>query len=137
VSVVEIVQPRRPKRLGARKAQNRSRVTNRDGLLPDVDGRTALARRFRDIASAILADQAGADECSEARKQLIRRFAAAAVLAEQMEAQLAKGESIAVAEHALLCSSLVRLSNRIGIDRRARDLGPTLGQILRQGIDHG
>jgi hypothetical protein len=58
-------------------------------LLPDVDGRSAIARRYRDIVSAILVDQGGADQCSEARKQLIRRFAAASVLAEQMEAALA------------------------------------------------
>lgn len=52
------------------------------------DGRGVIARRFKDIAGAILADQAGADQCSEARKQLIRRFAAAAVLASNWKAAL-------------------------------------------------
>ena len=28
-------------------------------MLPDVDGRSGIARRFRDIASAILVDQGG------------------------------------------------------------------------------
>jgi antitoxin (DNA-binding transcriptional repressor) of toxin-antitoxin stability system len=45
---------------------------------------------------------------------LIRRFAAAAVLAEQLEARIARGEEITLTDHALLCSSLVRLAQRIG-----------------------
>ena len=94
-----------------------------------------MARRFKDIANAILADQAGPDQCSEARKQLIRRFAAAAMLAEQLESRLANGEQIDIAEHATLSSTLVRLAQRIGIDRRAKDIGPTLGELLRADLD--
>jgi hypothetical protein len=93
-------------------------------LLPDIDGRSAIARRFKDIASRILADQGGADQCSETRVQLVRRFAAAAVLAEQMESRLANGEQIDIQQHALLCSTLTRLAQRIGIERRARDVTP-------------
>jgi hypothetical protein len=117
------------KRVGSRpvpgrKSYGRSRISNGKDLLPDIDGRSIVARRYRDIASAILADQAGADQCSEARKQLIRRFAAAAVLAEQLEARLANGEQIDITEHATLSSTLVRLAQRIGIDRVPRDITP-------------
>jgi hypothetical protein len=52
-------------------------------------------------------------------------------LAEQMEACLANGETININEHALLCSSLVRLAQRIGIDRVAKDISPSLSDILR------
>jgi hypothetical protein len=44
-------------------------------MLPDVDGRSGIARRFLDIASAILVDQGGEAQCSESRKQLVRCFA--------------------------------------------------------------
>jgi hypothetical protein len=74
--------------------------------------------------NAILADQGGADVCSESRTQLIRRFAAAAVLAEQMESRLANGEQIDIAEHATLSSTLVRLAQRIGINRMPHDITP-------------
>ena len=74
-------------RLVPRKASARSRVSNGGHILPDVDGRSAVARRYRDIAAQIIADMGGASQCAEARLQLIRRFAAAAVLAEQMEAR--------------------------------------------------
>jgi hypothetical protein len=109
---------------GRRSSKQRSRLTNGTALLPDIDGRSAIARRFKDIASRILADQGGADQCSETRVQLVRRFAAAAVLAEQMESRLANGEQIDIQQHALLCSTLTRLAQRIGIERRARDVTP-------------
>src|SRR3984893_3781455 len=71
-----------------RSSKQRSRMTNGTALLPDIDGRSAIARRLKDITSAILADQGGADQCSQSRLQLVRRFAAAAVLAEQLESRL-------------------------------------------------
>jgi hypothetical protein len=89
-----------------------------------------VAGRYRDISNAILVDQGGLDQCSESRLQLIRRFAAAAVIAEQMEANLANGEEIDVGQHALLCSTLTRLASRIGIDRVARDVTPSLQDYL-------
>jgi hypothetical protein len=66
----------------------RSAISNGSKLLPNVDGRSLVARRFRDICAAIVIDQGGDDNCSESRKQLIRRFAALAVQAEAMEAKL-------------------------------------------------
>jgi hypothetical protein len=117
---------RRP--IVARKA--RSRVSNGSATLPAVDGRSAVVRRFRDIVGQITADQGGAERLSEARLQLVRRFAAAAVLAEQLEARLARGEQIDVAQHALLCSTLVRVAQRIGIDRRAKSIAPDLADYL-------
>ena len=89
-----------------------------------------MARRFKDIAGAILTDQGGADQCSESRLQLVRRFAAAAVLAERMEARLANGEEINIAEHGLLCSTLVRIAQRIGINRVPKTLVPSLHDYL-------
>jgi len=119
------VAPRSPADNGRqppRKPTARSRVSNGRDVLPDIDGRSCIARRYRDIMSAILVDQGGADQCSESRKQLIRRFAAAAVLAEQLEARLANGEQIDIAEHSTLSSTLVRLAQRIGTNRVARDV---------------
>ena len=70
------------------------------------------------------------DQLSEARLQLVRRFAAAAVLAEQLEAALANGQEINVERHALLCSTLTRLAQRIGLDRRAKNITPSLREYL-------
>ena len=113
-----------------RKAHGRSRITNGRDVLPNVDGRSIIARRFRDIVNAMIADHGGADQCSESRIQLIRRFAAAAVLAEQMEAVLAQGNSIDIREHALLCSTMVRIARQIGVKRVPRNVTPTLVDYL-------
>jgi hypothetical protein len=116
-----------------RKAQARSRLSNARDLLPNVDGRSLIARRYRDIVSAIASDQGGADRLSETRLQLIRRFAAAACLAEQLEARLARGEQIDIQEHCLIVSTMVRVAQRIGVDRVPRDVAPSLAEYLKQG----
>jgi len=115
---------KRPTRVPAvdLKSHGRSKVSNGKDILPDCDGRSVIARRYRDIASAILVDQGGADLCSESRKQLVRRFAAAAVLAEQMEAALARGQEISITEHCLLASTMVRVANKIGVDRVPKEI---------------
>jgi len=125
-------------RLVSRKAPARSRVSNGNDVLPGIDGRARISRRYRDICAAIASDQGGAAYMSEARMQLIRRFAASAVLAEQMESRLANGETIDINEHATLSSTLVRLAQRIGIDRRAKDVTPSLADIAAQiEVDKG
>jgi len=117
-----------------RKPRGRARVSNGASILPGVDGRSALGRRYRDIAEALISDQGGAANLSEAKLQLIWRFAAAACLAEQMESRLVRGEPIDLQEHATLCSSLVRLGQRIGINRVARDVTPTVAQYLEHVV---
>ena len=122
--------PPKSTNLAARKPEAKSRVSNGVDVLPNVDGRGLVARRYRDIAAAIAADQGGVDHISETRLQLIRRFAAAAVLAEAAEARLANGEQINIGEHALLSSTLVRIAQRIGIVRRSRNIVPDLRDYL-------
>ena len=78
----------------------------------------------------MLADQGDVSECSDSRRQLIRRFSAACVLAEELWGRLARGEEIDVERHALLCSTLTRLAQRIGLDRRAKNIAPSLGDYL-------
>jgi hypothetical protein len=123
--------PGRPK-ISPRSVTNRSRISNGKEILPGIDQRLAIARRYRDLVAQIVSDQGGVDRCSETRMQLIRRFASGAVLAEELEARLARGESVDISEYALLSSTLVRLANRIGIERVARVISPTLSDILRR-----
>jgi hypothetical protein len=127
---LQVKAPR--KRAADPKVYGKSKVSNGLDMLPDVDGRCLIARRYRDIASAMVADQGGAAQLSEARLQLVRRFAAAAVIAEQMEADLANGKQIDISEHALLCSTLVRVARQIGVNRIAKDITPSLDEYLRQ-----
>jgi hypothetical protein len=113
-----------------RSVNARSKVSNGTDLLMGIDGRSATARRYRDLYASIAQDQGGIERMSEARAQLIRRFAAASVMAEMMEAKLVGGENIDLQEYSQLSSTLVRLAQRIGIDRRARNITPTLAEYL-------
>jgi hypothetical protein len=126
--------PRPPRKLlPPRSLTNRSRVSNGREILPGIDGRSAAARRVYDICSAIAADLGGADRLSETRLSLVRRFASLATLAEEQEARLAEGKEVDVATLAGLSSTLCRLASRIGLKRVAKDITPTLAEILQPG----
>jgi hypothetical protein len=116
----------------------RSRMTNgtRGAVFPGIDQRSAIARRFRDVIAAIASDLGGAANTTETKLHLVRRFAALVVQAEAMEARLAEGEQIDVNAHAHISSTLVRLAARIGLKRVAKDITPTLSEILRDDEAH-
>ena len=123
---------RRQPAASVRKPTVRSRVTNGADILAGIDQRSAVARRYRDLVAAVAADMGGVDHCSEARLQLIRRFAALSVQAEAMEAQLANGADIDITEYSQLTSTLVRVVARLGINRIARNVTPALRDYLEE-----
>lgn len=110
-----------------KKPVRRSKAGNGNTLfVDDVDGRTVVARRYKDILSAVIEDQGGIDHVSEITQHLARRFAGLAVQAEALEAALARGESISLADHTQLASTLTRLATRLGVGRKAREIVPTI-----------
>ena len=109
----------------------RSRLTNHVDLLPGLSGRSAPARRFRDLVRAYIADAGGIDRCSEVKLGLLRRLAAASVLAEAMEARAVSGAAIDVNEFCTLASTTVRLAQRVGINRTPKNVTPSLDQYLQ------
>lgn len=111
------------------EATARARATNHKDLL-EIDGRSAEARRFRDLVLEILQDQGGLENCAQARIQLIRRFAAASVIAEALEAKFVNGQQIDIGIHGQLCSSLVRIAQRIGINRRLKNVTQALADYI-------
>jgi hypothetical protein len=114
------------------KRFGRSTVTNHKDLLPQLDGRTGAARRFRDLVNAFIVDMGGLENCSEIKLGLLRRLAAATVQAERLEALMINGEAVDVPTLCTLASTTVRLAQRIGIDRVARDVTPTLDDIAAE-----
>lgn len=70
----------------------RSRVSNGTAILPGVDGRSALARRYRDLVAALSSDlEAGQ---SQAAGFQIRNAASLQLHAEELTARLVRGEAI-------------------------------------------
>jgi hypothetical protein len=111
-------------------SRTRSAITNHKDQLPGLDGRSASARRFRDLANAFVADMGGLDRCSEIKLGLLRRLAAITVQAELLEARMVNGEAVDIATLCSLASTTVRLSQRLGLERQARNVTPSLGQYL-------
>src|SRR5258705_13392337 len=113
---------------GELPSRARSAVTNHKD--PGLDGRSATARRFRDLVNAFVADMGGLDRCSEIKLGLLRRLAATTVQAEMLEARMVNGEAIDIATLCTLASTTVRISQRLGLERRARNVTPSLNQYL-------
>jgi hypothetical protein len=66
--------------------KSRSAVSNHRDLLPGLDGRSAAARRFRDLVLAFISDQGGLDGLSEVKLGLIRHGRATRSPAHQQRA---------------------------------------------------
>jgi hypothetical protein len=102
------------------------------GCLPDVDQRTATAKRYRALAADLLSDLGGSSECSTNELELIRRISALGVLCSQVETRIVRGESLSETEHANYIAALNaqgRASARLGLRRRAKPV-PSLSDYL-------
>ncbi len=121
----------RPRVGHAERADQRSRITNHADLLPDVKGNSAAARRFRDLVRSYIVDQGGLDRCAEVKLGLLRRLAALTVQAEQLEAAQLNGDDVDIAKLCNLDSTILRLSSRLGLERRAKPV-KTLDDHLRE-----
>jgi hypothetical protein len=117
-----------------RHKKARSKITNHVDLLPDLDGRSSAARRFRDLVSAFLVDMGGIENCSEIKLGLVRQLAAVTVQAELLAAQMVNGVPVDIPTLCQLASTTVRLSTRLGIARIAKNIGPSFGDLLRDDI---
>jgi hypothetical protein len=118
------------------KDPQRSRITNGSALLPGIDGRSAWVRRAKDLFALHMADLGGEDNVSEAERALVRRAVTLTVELERREvmfAQASAADDEALAIYQTTVNTLRRTLESLGLQRRPRDVGPTLGQILRDG----
>ena len=74
--------------------RQRSKMTNGSQLLPGINGRSAPARRYRDLCTAFANDLGGESVLREADKALVRQAAALTVRSEEMQAALVRGDDI-------------------------------------------
>jgi hypothetical protein len=115
----------RHRKVGVKSKSNSSQVTNGAKLwLPGVDGRSAVARRTRDIFDQLCSDLGGHDHLSEAQTQLCRRAAMISISCEQMEADSAAGQRIDLDLFGKLTDRLGRTLQRLGIKRENTNGAP-------------
>src|SRR5215831_15967013 len=113
-------------------SRHRSAVTNGKRLHVVNPGDTAWARRFRDVLTEIVSDLGGPDLLSEGQRQLARRIATISIACERMEGEAAAGEPINLELYGRLTDRLGRALQRLGLERKPRDVTPTLADYLAQ-----
>jgi hypothetical protein len=110
------------------KPEGRSRVGNGKDVLSGVDGRSALVRRYKEVLAQLVSDMGG--DLSEAKEMIARRASTLAVWCEQAEASMANGNELDIGEFTTATNTLRRLLSDIGLERKARDVTPTLAKYI-------
>jgi hypothetical protein len=117
------------KRLTPTKACFKSSITTGTRLLHEVDGRSLVMRRLRDIIHAHQSDLGGADELSEGQTAILRRAALLQLQLEMMEQRFALREDGCASANEIetyqrTASTLRRLLESLGLHqgRKARDV---------------
>lgn len=109
---------------GSTKLQS-SKVTNGSALLPQLDGRTSWARRYKDLVALHVADLGGPASISQAQLNLIRRAAALTVELERWECRFAVYDGASATDllaYQRCLNSVRRTLEALGLERRVRDI---------------
>jgi hypothetical protein len=125
------VRPQRERR------RPRSAVTSGRKLFVAGDPNSAWARRFHDLVVGHIADAGGRDRISEAQFALCKRAAALECELEQLEGRLSQGEQIDLDRYGRAASHLRRILESIGLERKPREVVPTIEQYARQLRERG
>jgi hypothetical protein len=122
------------------KVYGRDRVTNGNALLGDIDGRTAWARRYRDLVGIHVADMAGPELITQRELDLVRHGVALDIELERMAAAWAEAggstpEALDVFQRSL--NAIRRTWSTLGLARRSKDVTPDLQTYLRDSRRRG
>jgi hypothetical protein len=98
----------------------------------ELDGRTNAAKAFDKLVGEIERDLGGRDQLSAIELTLIEGYAGAAVALQDMNARRALGQPVDMAEHSQVASTMVRIASRLGLNKRMRDVTPSLDDILSE-----
>ena len=112
----------------------RSAVTNGARLFVEGSGTSAWSRRYADLIAGHVSDLGGRDALSEARFSLIRRASAIECELEVLEGRLSRGEPVDLNFFGRGASHLHRILETLGLERVPKNIGPTLGDLLREDL---
>jgi hypothetical protein len=116
--------------VAARPSRLRSRVTNGSKMVAGLDGRSAEARRYRDLVISYADDLGGANKLTEAQRTLIAQAATLQVQSERVQAAVLRGDVVDVEQLTRLANAAMRILTRLGLKRERRDLTPSLDDYL-------
>jgi hypothetical protein len=105
-----------------------------------LDQRSAWARRLKDLIADHLSDLGGPEAVSHAESVIVRRAAMLTLQVELMEQRFAQneaGEASAkqIETYQRTTNTLRRTLESLGLQRRQRDVTPTLSAYLRSRVE--
>jgi hypothetical protein len=100
----------------------RTAIANGRAVLEGVDGRTHVARRYRELNALISRDVSPNADLTEAQRQLIRSAAGLVVLRERLDVAAVKGKDIDATQYCQISNTLRRVLVTVGLTRVPIDI---------------
>ena len=119
------------------KPRGRSKLTNHRGLLPGAPHRDIWSRRFRDLTALHVSDLGSEENIACAEHAILRRCVTLQIELERREVLFAQNGGASDAQlqvYQQASNSLRRLLQALGLQRRTKQIGMSLGEVLRE--DH-
>jgi hypothetical protein len=96
----------------------------------DLDRRTKASQIALEIRSAIMADLGGEDRLSTLERLMVENAAFSSTVLRDAHVRWLKGEPVTVPEIVSLERTFNRTAQALRLERRQRDITPSLGQYL-------
>jgi hypothetical protein len=96
----------------------------------ELDSRSNAAKFFDRLVIEVENDLGGRENLSSIERALIEAFAGATVSMNHLNTLLLLGQPIDFAQHCASVSAMVRVASRLGLQRRSKDVGPSLQDYL-------
>jgi hypothetical protein len=103
--------------------------------LKDLDARSRAAGYAKQLAGALESDLGGADRLSAAQRQLVQRAAVLSSQCEDFETRYLLGEPVELPDYLAATNCLRRVLLALGLDRKPRDITPSLTAYLAAEAD--
>jgi hypothetical protein len=95
----------------------RTAIANGKAILEGIDGRSHIARRYRELSALISRDVSPNADLTEAQLQLIRSAAGLVVLRERLDVRACNGKDIDATEYCQISNALRRVLVTVGLKR--------------------
>jgi hypothetical protein len=121
--------------IGVVQSPNGLKVKTKFLSIDDLDRRTAAYRKVTELAGAVEADLGGPDMLSTAERQIVRHAALTSAMVEDLGSRWLSGEPVDPSQFSALTNTEKRLYETVGLRRRAKVVGPSLGAMLQQDFE--
>jgi hypothetical protein len=96
--------------------------------IADLDSRSRAAAFAKNLAASLESDLGG--DVTAGQKQLVQRAAVVSAICEDFETRFLLGHAIELSDYLTATNVLRRVLATVGLERRARDVSPTLSEYL-------